>query len=124
MNLLLDTHALLWWLQGAPLHPDASEAIADGRNLIAVSAASVWEVSIKKAIGKLRFKASIVDAIDAEGFASLAVSARHAERVAALPAHHRDPFDRMLIAQAQVEGLTIVTRDASFDAYEVAVMRC
>lgn len=124
MNLLLDTHALLWWLRGAPLRDEAHEAIADQTNLVAVSAASVWEASIKKALGKLRFKESLVEAVVAASFEPLAVSAAHAERAGALPPHHRDPFDRMLVAQAQVEGLTIVTRDTSFNAYDVSVLAC
>lgn len=124
MNLLLDTHALIWWFDGARLGADAKAAIGDGANLVAVSAATVWEIAIKRSVDKLRFDGSIVDEVHADGFTPIAISVEHAERAGALPMHHRDPFDRMLIAQAQMEGLTIVTRDPVFDAYDVDVLRC
>ena len=92
--------------------------------LVAVSAASVWEIAIKLALGKLRLKGSIAGHVQDAGFEPLAITFDHAERAGRLPDHHRDPFDRMLIAQAQSEGLTIVTRDAAFDAYEVETLSC
>lgn len=124
MSLLLDTHALLWWLAGDPIEPKASARIADPAVLVAVSAASVWEVGIKAALGKLRFDGSIAVEARRGGFESLAISFAHAELAGGLPQHHRDPFDRMLIAQAQLEKLTIVTRDPEFAAYDVEVLAC
>jgi PIN domain nuclease of toxin-antitoxin system len=124
MSLLLDTHALLWWLGGAAMEPEAGERISDPEELVLVSAASVWEIGVKRATGKLRFDGSLVDELRREGFDALAVSMAHAERAGGLPPHHRDPFDRMLIAQAQSEGLTVVTRDAAFDPYDVRTLRC
>lgn len=123
MKLLLDTHTWLWWLSGAEqLDPQAREAIAAPENLVAVSAATIWEVAIKRSRGKLGFEGEPVAAVADGGFEPLAISLAHAAAAGALPRHHRDPFDRMLIAQAQMEGLTVVTRDPSFDAYEVALM--
>ncbi|MBA3411601.1 MAG: type II toxin-antitoxin system VapC family toxin [Geodermatophilaceae bacterium] len=124
MSLLLDTHAFLWWLNGGPMQPAAMERISDPRVLVAVSAVSVWEIGIKRAIGKLRFDGSLASAVGQGGFDSLAISAEHAERAGDLPRHHRDPFDRMLVAQAQVENLTIVSRDEQFAAYDVSVLPC
>lgn len=124
MSLLLDTHALLWWLAGEPMTPAATAAIADPGSLVVVSAATVWEIALKRAIGKLRFDGSIVAIIADAAFDPLPVGAAHAERAGALPLHHRDPFDRMLVAQAQSEGLRLVTRDPVFDDYEVPVLRC
>ncbi len=124
MSLLLDTHALLWWLSGAPLSPAATERIADSDTLVAVSAASIWEIAIKTTIGKLRMDGSVAAEASREGFEPLAITWAHAERAGALPGRHRDPFDRMLIAQAQAEGLTVVTRDAAFAAYDVDVLAC
>ena len=124
MRLLLDTHVLLWWLVGDALAPEVADQIADPEVSVAVSAASVWEIAIKESLGKLRFKGSIAEQVRPNGFEPLSVSLDHAERAGALPAHHRDPFDRMLIAQAQVERLTIVTRDPAFDAYAVDVLHC
>lgn len=124
MNLLLDTHALLWWLAGEKMQPDAQQAIAAQQNDVFVSAASVWEIAIKRALGKLRIGDGLLDAILRSGFAPLPIALEHAESAGALPAHHQDPFDRMLIAQAQVEGLVVVTRDRAFERYPVAVLRC
>jgi len=124
VKLLLDTHALLWWLADEPMEPAAKERIADPNVLVALSAASVWEIGIKQALRKLRFDGSIAAHARESGFEPLAVSWDHAERAGALPLHHRDPFDRMLIAQARTEGLTVVTRDAQFAAYDVDLLRC
>lgn len=124
MNLLLDTHALLWWLGGAPLVEEATEHIADPEAMVAVSAASVWEAEIKRALGKLRIEGSIARHAMEAGFESLPISLEHAERAGALPPHHRDLFDRMLVAQAQIEGLVIVTRDQAFADYDVALLSC
>ena len=124
MKLLLDTHTVLWWLADAELAEEALDAIADPGNLVLVSAASVWEASLKASLGKLDVPESIEVAFADDGFEPLPIDFRHAERAGGLPGHHRDPFDRMLIAQAQIEDLTIVTRDRAFAPYEVAVLGC
>jgi len=124
LNLLLDTHALLWWLADAPMTSEARVRIADPGSLVAVSAVSVWEISIKRATGRLRFEGSMSDHLSGGSFEPLPISAGHAERAGALPPHHRDPFDRMLVAQAQAEHLTLVSRDPAFGAYDVAVLGC
>jgi PIN domain nuclease of toxin-antitoxin system len=123
MSLLLDTHVLLWWLEGADLEPHAAALIADPAVLVAVSAASIWEASIKQALSKLTVPGSLAEAALANGFEPLAITFAHAERAGALPPHHRDPFDRMLVAQAELEDLTLVTRDPAFDPYGVALVR-
>jgi PIN domain nuclease of toxin-antitoxin system len=124
VNLLLDTHAFLWWVGGQPLEPSAMERIADPDTLVAVSAASAWEIAIKRSIGKLRFDADVTIEVAANGFEALAIGLDHATQAGELPSHHRDPFDRMLIAQARVEGLTLVTRDRRLAAYEVEILPC
>lgn len=123
MRLLLDTPALLWAL-GLPdeLRPEARRAIEDARNDVFVSAASAWEIAIKRALGRLEAPDDLGDAIAAVGFVELPITIGHALAVERLARHHRDPFDRMLIAQALVEGLTIVTRDARFEPYGVPVL--
>ena len=122
MRLLLDTHTLLWWLADEDLNAQAREAIADPANLVAVSAASVWEVSIKKALGKLAAPDDLEQQVQTGGFVPLPLSIAHGIAAGRLPRHHDDPFDRMLIAQAIAEGLTIVTRDKRFDDYGVALL--
>lgn len=123
MRLLLDTHALIWWLEDhATLSTAAREAIADGENEVRVSAASVWELAIKEAAGKIRLPGSMVRILEDSGFLVLAITAEHAIAAGALPVHHRDPFDRMLIAQAALEVMTIVTRDADFERYGVPLL--
>ena len=122
MRLLLDTHALLWWLADEGLTPQAQGAIADPGNLVAVSAASAWEISIKKALGKLAAPDDLEQQVQAGGFSPLPISTAHGVAAGQLPHHHEDPFDRMLIAQAFAEGLTIVTRDKRFGNYGVALL--
>ncbi len=123
MILLLDAHALLWWLaDDAALNEGARDAIANPINDVLVSAATIWEIEIKRTLGKLSAPGGLVDALEAVGFGSLPITSSDAERAARLPAHHRDPFDRMLVAQAQRLEATIVTRDPSFDAYEVGIL--
>lgn len=123
MNLLLDTHALLWWLGGDPgLRPDAAAAIASSANAAWVSAATSWEISTKSALRKLTFDHDLPAVLDANGFRPLALTLDHCWAAGKLPRHHGDPFDRMLIAQALTEGLTIVTRDRHFAAYGVSVL--
>ncbi len=119
-RLLLDTHTLLWWLADDPrLGQRAREMIADERNEAYVSAASAWEISIKRALGKLEAPDDLDAIVEEEGFAKLPISFFHGERAGSLPALHRDPFDRMLIAQAQAEGLDIVTADERIGSYAV-----
>ena len=121
-RLLVDTHALLWWLtDDAALSTAAREAIADPANEPIVSTASVWEIAIKRSLGKLTAPDDLPARISAEGFEWLAVGAAHAWRVHGLPAHHRDPFDRLLVAQALTERLEIVTKDPWFAEYGVDV---
>lgn len=123
MSLLLDTHALLWWLDGTRLSDDVIERIADPGELVVVSAASIWEASIKEALGRLDVPESLASVVADEGFEPLSITFEHAERAGALPPHHRDPFDRMLAAQALLEGLTVVTHDPAFEPYGVGLLR-
>jgi PIN domain nuclease of toxin-antitoxin system len=121
-RLLVDTHAVLWWLSDdARLSPAAREAIAEPANEPLVSAASIWEIAIKRSLGKLSAPDDLVAHVVNEGFAWLAVKAEHAWEVRTLLPHHRDPFDRMLVAQALVEGVPVVTSDERFARYGVSV---
>jgi PIN domain nuclease of toxin-antitoxin system len=128
MRLLLDTHCLLWArATPARLSDGARTALLDPRSRLFVSAVSVWEIVIKHALGRLQLarspQAPVPEMIAATQAAELPITHAHVLRVARLPRHHADPFDRMLIAQAQVEGLTIVNADQRFSAYDVAVMK-
>jgi PIN domain nuclease of toxin-antitoxin system len=119
-RMLVDTHALLWWLDDAPtLSPAAREAIADPGNEPLVSTASVWEIAIKRSLGKLEAPDDLLAHIGDAGFAWLAVGAEHAWAIRELPPHHRDPFDRLLVTQALGERIPIVTRDERIAAYGV-----
>lgn len=122
MRLLLDTHVVLWWLAGRDISPAAREAIADPADDVAVSAASAWEISIKKSIGKLVAPDDLENQIRVGGFTPLPIRIDHALVAGELPRHHDDPFDRMLVAQAMVEGLIVVTRDTRFSEYDVRVL--
>ncbi len=122
MRLLLDTHALLWWLADEGMTDQARDAIADPDNLVMVSAASAWEISIKKALGKLSAPDDLEPQLHENGFAPLSISIAHGLAAGQLARHHDDPFDRMLIAQAFIEGLTIVTHDKRFSDYNVALL--
>ncbi|HET7232737.1 MAG TPA: type II toxin-antitoxin system VapC family toxin [Longimicrobium sp.] len=124
MRLLLDTHALLWWLTGDQRMPGAvSSAIKDASNEVLVSAASAWEITTKYRIGKLPTATRLVSDFDAvlrsEGFEGLPITIAHAQRGGLLPGPHKDPFDRMLVAQAQAESLALVSNEDVFDQYEV-----
>jgi PIN domain nuclease of toxin-antitoxin system len=121
VSLLLDTHVLIWWDEGRRLAAGARRAIEEADEVY-VSAATAWEVAIKIGLGRLRPTRTVEEATRESGFLELPVTFRHAERVTALPAHHRDPFDRLLVAQAEVEKLTLVTRDPVFGRYPVAVI--
>lgn len=122
MNLLLDTHAFIWWRGDATkLSAAAHDAIGHAETLF-VSMASAWEAAIKISTGRLRLGDSFAAGVALSGFQELPITFAHTERVITLPRHHGDPFDRMLIAQAQTEGLTLVTRDRRFKAYDVPVI--
>lgn len=125
--LLLDTHALLWWLLDSPdLSFNARSAIANSARRVWVSTASSWELAIKLKLGKLPFAADIVENLPRylrkERFDILPIGLEHTLAAGALPGPHRDPFDRMLIAQAQIEGLQLVSRDAVFSDYATHVL--
>lgn len=124
MTLLLDTHAFLWWVDGSPsLGKRARAAIANPRNEVLLSLVSCWELAIKLSIGKLHLKTPlerfVPDQLVANGFRLMGLELRHVTRVAGLPFHHRDPFDRLLVAQALEENLTIISRDRVFRQYGV-----
>jgi PIN domain nuclease of toxin-antitoxin system len=121
MRLLLDTHVLIWWDDSAELKPATIAAIRDADEVY-VSAVVPWEIAIKAALGRLKTRRVVADVTSGAGFVELPIFFNHVEAVAALPLHHRDPFDRMLAAQAIVEGLTIVTRDPVFSHYGVRVL--
>jgi len=124
MNLLLDTHVLLWWLDDDPsLSKQAKANISNGHNLVFLSAAVVWEIRIKQALGKLIIPSDFPQVLDAQPFEMLAITVAHAYAVGDLPTYHRDPFDRMLIAQAKLERLTIVTRDKAFNKYQIPIIK-
>ena len=123
MNLLLDTHALLWWLNDdATLSPQARSAIADPENTVYLSAVVVWEIRIKQAIGKLGLPSEFRQVLDAQQFVDLPVTVDHAHALAELPPIHNDPFDRMLVAQAMHERMFIATRDPGIARYGVDVV--
>jgi PIN domain nuclease of toxin-antitoxin system len=123
VNLLLDTHALLWWLaDDTVLKSEAREAIGDASNIIYVSAASAWEISIKKALEKLDAPDDLPVVLAANQFQPLPITILHGVNAGQLPRHHDDPFDRMLIAQAQAEQLTLITHDQLFQPYGVPII--
>lgn len=123
MLLLLDTHAFLWWNADDPtLGPAARAAIADGDNLVFVSAATAWEIAVKRASGKLEAPGNVTDWVREGGFIPLPIEIEHAVLSAELPDHHRDPFDRLLVAQAAIEELTLVTSDPEIPKYEIATL--
>lgn len=123
MKLLLDTHALLALLStDYPLSPAAQTAMERADAELISSAVNVWEIAIKRSVGKLTAPEDLVERIGKAGAELLSITARHADAVAGLPFHHRDPFDRLLIAQARLEGCAIVTKDPAFAAYGVPVV--
>jgi PIN domain nuclease of toxin-antitoxin system len=118
MKLLLDTHLLLWWLEGDKALSSAARAlIADPENTLFISAVTHWEIRIKASLGKLQIPDDFEASLDGDEFEDLPFSAAHAKRVGELPWHHRDPFDRALVAQAAVEGLTLLTSDEVVGKY-------
>ncbi|MBS1879702.1 MAG: type II toxin-antitoxin system VapC family toxin [Actinobacteria bacterium] len=122
MGMLLDTHALLWFLAGDRRNIGKGLRARIESEATTVSVASVWEIAIKTGLGKLEAPADLPERIQRLGFRLLPVEAEHAWRVRDLPHHHGDPFDRLLIAQAQVEQLAIFSADPAFDAYDVTVL--
>ena len=123
MRLLLDSHVLVWFATAdRTLAADVSAAIRDDDTAAAVSVASVWELEIKRAKGMLELPEEVGAQLNAAGFVLLDVKLAHVVRAAELPVHHRDPFDRMLVAQAQAEQLTLVTADAQIVRYDVPIM--
>ena len=123
-RLLLDTHVLVWWLRDAgELGEQAKKLIAARQNRVYVSAVSLWDIQIKHNIGKITAPEEMLEIVEEEGFEILNITGRHAEQIGNLPDHHRDPFDRMLIAQAQVEGLMILTSDKQINMYGVGTIR-
>jgi PIN domain nuclease of toxin-antitoxin system len=123
VRILLDTHVLLWWLAGdAALPKNAAGAIANSDSEVLVSAASAWEIAIKMATGRLEAPDDLLEALDANDFGTLPNTALHALAAGNLPTHHSDPFDRMLIAQAQLEHLTLVSVDRRFTEYDVELL--
>jgi PIN domain nuclease of toxin-antitoxin system len=122
MRLLLDTHVLIWWDAGERLSAAATRAIREADEVL-VSGASAWELAIKASLGKVIAQRPLADAIADSGFTELPVLVRHAESLASLPPLHRDPFDRLLVAQAITERLTLVTRDEQVRQYAVRTLK-
>lgn len=123
MNLLIDTHVLLWWLDDYPtLSKKAKDGIADGKNLVFISAVVIWEIRIKQSLGKLKLPHNFRKVLDSQPFEQLDITVEHAHAVGDLPTHHRDPFDRMLVAQTKVEHLTLVTRDIRLKKYKIPII--
>ena len=123
MKILLDTHILLWWLADDQRLPSQAAATIEDPDIdVVVSAASAWEISIKHAVGRLEAPDDMLEAVAASDFGALAITAAHAVAAGRLPPHHADPFDRMLIAQAQTEGFTLVSVDKRFSDYDVELL--
>lgn len=118
MRFLLDTHVVLWWLSDSPLLPQsARKLISDPAHTVFVSAVSLWEIRLKESLGKLRVPSDFDQCLGRESFEELPVTAAQTRHLVLLPWHHRDPFDRMLVAQAKEENLVLVTADEQVAAY-------
>ncbi|TCO34624.1 PIN domain nuclease of toxin-antitoxin system [Kribbella steppae] len=122
-RLLLDTQVLLWWLEDSPELSENLKDRIDSELEVHVSAATVWELSIKTALGKLEIPDDLTELLEQSGLSELPIRFQHAERAGRLPPVHRDPFDRMLIAQALTERLTLVTRDELIHKYDVPILK-
>lgn len=124
MNVLLDTHVLIWALENNPtLTESAVNSIVDGNNMVFVSSASVWEISIKQKLGKLQAPDNLLEEIRLHRFTPLHINLDHAQLAGKLPFIHKDPFDRMLIGQAIIEKLVLLTRDESIAKYNVNILK-
>jgi len=122
VRLLLDSHVGLWWLDDHPsIGPRCREHLVAAEEVF-FSAVTPWELGIKRSLGKILIPDGLVDALTAAGFMPLSITVAHAEHAPALPAHHRDPFDRMLVAQAQLEALTLVTADDALGPYDIELL--
>jgi len=121
VRLLLDTHILIWWDEGERLSAAANAAIRDA-DQVYVSAVSGWEIAIKQSLDRIKSRRTVAEAVEDSGFEELPLYLRHGEALRTLPRHHRDPFDRLLLAQAIEDRLTIVTRDAAFKAYRTPLI--
>lgn len=123
MNLLFDSHAFLWWITDDARFPTTlRRSLVSGSSAAWVSVASIWELEMKRANGKLTVDTDLVEEAAAAGFEGLPITFEHGVAAAWLPAHHRDPFDRMLVAQARLEGLTLVSRDPHIRRYDVPTL--
>ena len=126
MQLLIDTHILIWFLEGNKLlSKSRRQIVADSQNNVFVSIASLWEIAIKISIGKLTLAkplANVIKQIEIEDFEILPISPEHTLQVSTLPFHHRDPFDRMIIAQSQIENLAVMTDDDDFADYGIKIL--
>lgn len=123
MRLILDTHILLWWWDDSPRLPgELRELIADAEHEVFVSAVSIAEIAVKRSLGRLEVDEDFAAGLDHDGFVELPLRANHGGRLALLPLLHRDPFDRMLVAQAQAEGATLITVDGMVKQYDVPTL--
>ena len=122
MTALIDTHALLWWLSDDGRLSDRARELLEQSGRAIVSAVSIWEIAIKRAIGKLNAPPDLLDLLEGADVDLLTISARHAHASGDLPLHHRDPFARLIVAQAQLEALPVVTVDPTFARYGVATV--
>ena len=123
MKLLLDTHAALWWLNGDERVAETTAAyLTDATNQVLLSAAVVWEVAIKRSLGKLEAPDDLAATLIGAGASALAISLEHAAAVGELPLHHRDPFDRLLVAQAMLERAAVVSADPALQPYDITVV--
>jgi PIN domain nuclease of toxin-antitoxin system len=122
LRLLLDTNVFLWWRADDRRLSEAARAAIAGAEAVFVSAATAWEAAIKAALGRLAYPDTIEAGVEASGFEKLGITLAHAERAGALPRHHADPFDRMLVAQALAEGLTLVTSDPILRRYGMSIL--
>ena len=123
MRLLLDTHVLLWWIDDSPRLPAGVDDLLTSEPDVFVSSASIWEITVKQVLGKLEGPPDLPERAAAAQFPVLDMTARHGIAAGRLPMLHRDPFDRMMIAQALVEGLTLVTADRQVQKYDVPLLR-
>ncbi|GAB2900305.1 type II toxin-antitoxin system VapC family toxin [Streptomyces mayteni] len=122
MRLLLDTHVVLWWMDDSPELSAEIKDLLDTEPAVYVSAVSPWEIAIKQSVGKLQGPEDLAERVRDSQFSSLPITAGHGVRAGRLPEIHRDPFDRLLVAQSQIEGMTLVTRDKRIPQYEVQVL--